>query len=81
MQPVMSETAVAGTNASPELQKLLDDLQKWDEKPPAAADIDGEQGCVDPLSNGVDGVQQRPSRSLDENLQAGRFRRRKNQLD
>ncbi len=37
MQPVMAEgaSATAGAAPSPELQKLLDELQKWDEKPPA----------------------------------------------
>jgi peroxiredoxin/outer membrane protein assembly factor BamD (BamD/ComL family) len=33
MQPVIAEAAVAAP--SPEMQKLLEELQKWDEKPPA----------------------------------------------
>lgn len=36
MQPVIAETvAAAGAAISPEMQKLVDDLQKLDEKPPA----------------------------------------------
>jgi len=36
MQPVFAESvAAAGATPPPELQKLLDELQAWDEKPPA----------------------------------------------
>lgn len=40
MQPTVSETGAGATaSISPELQKLLDELQKLDEKPPATDDL------------------------------------------
>lgn len=35
MQPVIAEAVANVAAPSPEMQKLLDELQKWDEKPPA----------------------------------------------